>query len=138
MKKIGATIVVTLFAIFAIANIVHDFITNDPVHYFSEQPHQLLVVAAIAIGGGLIAFLFYSLSPHWQRRAKLITLGSAAGFVTLAGGYFFFWLVGLPHQYDWMFPRHWLYWVYTIPLSIITLAGLLWFEFYQVFKERVL
>ena len=78
----------TLFAIFAIADVIHDFITNDPVRYYSEQPHQLLLVAAITIVGGLLAFLFYRLSPHRQRRLKLITLGSAAGFVTVCGLYF--------------------------------------------------
>lgn len=78
MKKFPVVIAVALFAVFAIADLVHDFITNDPVQYFSEQPHQLLVVAAVAIVGGLVAFIFYRLSPHCQRRVKLITVGSAA------------------------------------------------------------
>src|SRR5437763_2253146 len=88
MKKLGVIIAVTLFAIFAIADLVHDFITSDPVHYFSQQPHQLLVVAAVAIVGGLVAFIFYRLSPHCQRRVKLLTVGSAASFVTVCGLYF--------------------------------------------------
>jgi len=80
MRKLGAIVLVTLVAILAIADIIHDFIANDPLHYFSEQPHQLLVVAAIAIVGGLITFFFYRLSPHWQWRGK----ADHAGF----GGFF--------------------------------------------------
>jgi hypothetical protein len=136
MKKLGAIIAVTLLAIFAIADIVHDFITNDPVHYFSEQPRQLLVVAAIAIGGGLVTFLFCSLSPHWQRRAILITLGSAAGLVTLAAGHFCYLLAGWPHQYDRMLPHHLLTLLCTITLGLIAFAGLLWFTFYQLLRRR--
>jgi len=85
MKRPGYIITVSLFAIFAIADIVHDFITNDPVSYFSQQPRQLLVVVAVAIVGGLVTFFLYRLSTHWQRRIKLIVLGFTAGFATFAG-----------------------------------------------------
>src|SRR5260370_1059562 len=87
MRKFGAIVLLTLFAVFAIADIVDDFIANDPVHYFSEQPHQLLVVAAIAVVGGLVVYFFYRLSPHWQRRVRLLALGSAASFLTVGGVY---------------------------------------------------
>ena len=130
MKKLGIIIAVTLFAILAVADIVHDFATNDPVHYFSEQPHQLLVVAAIAIIGGLIALFFYRLSPHWQRRVKLITLGLTATFVTMCGVYFGYQFARLP-----VFGGH------TLALALLcigTIAALLWFEFYQIFRSRVL
>jgi len=134
MNKLGFIIAVTLFAIFAVADIVHDFFANDSIHYFSEQPHQLLVVGAIALGGGLVVYLFYQLSLHWQRRVKLVTLGFTAAFVTLAGCCFSFFLAGLPHQFIWI-PNLLLL---TATLGIIAFAGLLWFEFYQVFQKRVL
>ena len=130
MKKLAVIIAVALFAIFAIADIVHDLAINDPVHYFSEQPHQLLVVAAIAITGGLVAFIFYRLSPHYRRRVKLITLGSAASFVTACGVYF-----------GYQFLRLSLCSGYTLALAFLcvgTVASLLWLEFYQNLRTRVL
>ena len=130
MKKLGVIIAVALFAVFAIADLVHDFITNDPLHYFWEQPHQLLAVAAIAIVGGVVAFVFYRLSPHCQRRVKLITLGSAAGFVTVCGVYF-----------TYQFLRLSVFSGYTPALAFLCIgmiAALLWFEFYQIFRSRVL
>ena len=130
MRKVGVIVVVTLFAIFSIADIVRDFIANDPVHYFSEQPSQLLVVAAIAIVGGLVVLFFYRLSPHWQRRVKLFTLGSAASFVTVCGVYF-----------GYEFARLSFFSGYTLTLAFLgigAIASLLWFEFYQIFRSRVL
>jgi hypothetical protein len=130
MKKVAFIIAVALFAVFAIADIVHDFATNDPVHYFAEQTHQLIVVAAVAIVGGLIAFVFYWLSPHCQRRVKLITVGSAASFVTVCGVYF-----------GYQFLRLSVFGGYTLGLAFLcigTIAGLLWFEFYQICGRRAL
>ena len=130
MRKLGATVLVTLVAILAIADIIHDFIANDPVHYFSEQPHQLLVVAAIAIVGSLITFFSYRLSPHWQWRVKLITLGSAASFLTMCGVYF-----------GYQFARLSVFRDHTFALALLcigTIAALLWFEFYQIVRSRVL
>jgi ABC-type multidrug transport system permease subunit len=109
---------------------------NDPVHYFSEQPHQLLVVAAIAIVGGLITLMFYRLSPHWRRRAKLITLGFTAGLFTYGGCCFSYLLAKFPYSLNWAMPHHLLYLLMAIALGMIVVAGLLWFEFYQAVKKR--
>jgi hypothetical protein len=130
MRKFGVIIAVALFAIFPVADLVHDFIANYPVHYFSEQPHQLLVVAAVATVGGLLALLFYRLSPHSQRRAKLITLGSAACFMTGCGLYF-----------GYQFVRLSIFGGYTLAVAFLcigTTTAFLWFEFYHVFRVKVL
>jgi fluoride ion exporter CrcB/FEX len=134
MKRPGYIITVSLFAILAIADIVHDCITNDPVSYFSQQPRQLLVVVALGIVGGLVTFFWYRLSTHWQRRVKLIALGFTAGFATFAGAYFSLLLAHLPDQFI-RFPSHLLL---AIALGIIAVAGLLWFEFYEVFRKHEL
>jgi hypothetical protein len=132
MKRFGTIIAVTLFAIFAIADLVHDFITNDPIHYFSEQPHQLLVVAAIAIIGGLVALIFYRLSPHWQRRVELLTLGLAASFLAAFTGYMlymsasFLSFIGIS-QYP-------AYFIYT-PVCLGVADALLWYFFYRVYRK---
>jgi drug/metabolite transporter (DMT)-like permease len=136
MKKLATIIPIALFVIFALVDIVHDCISNDPIHYFSEQPQQLLAVTAIAIGGGFITLIFYRLSPHWRRRAKLITLGFTAGVVTLGGFCFSFLLAGFPYSYQWAISRHLLYLLFTIALGMIAVAGLLWFEFYRIIEKR--
>ena len=123
-------VAVSLYAVFAIADIIYDFITNDTVHYFGEQPHRLLFVPAIGIGGGLVAFLFYRLSPHWRRGVKLFTLGSAASFMTL-GGIYFGYLAARPSVIGGDTLA-----LVLLPVGVI--ATLLWFEFYQIFRSRVL
>ena len=135
MKRLLGIIFVVAFTIFAIADIIHDFIASDGVHYFSAQPHRLLLVALIGIAGGLVAFSFSALSPHLQRRAKLVALASGGSFVMLAGGYFSYRVASLPGHIDSSLPWHmpWL-----LLLSIIAISGLLWFEFYQVFRSRVI
>ncbi len=123
-------VAVTLYAVFAIADILYNFIANDTVRYFGEQPHRFLFVAAIGIGGGLAAFLFYRLSPHWRRGVKLFTLGSAASFVTLGGICF-----------GCQFARLSVIGSDTLALVLLpvgVIAALLWFEFYQIFRSRVL
>ena len=80
LKKLGAAVAVTLFAIFAIWDTAHDFVANDTFCYFAHQPDRLLFVATIAIVGGFAALFFYWLSPRLQRRVKLLVLGLAAIF----------------------------------------------------------
>jgi hypothetical protein len=129
VKRFCLLIAVVVFAIFAITDVVHDIIVNDPVHYFAEQPHQLLVVALIAIVGGLLTLLFYRLSPHSQRRVKLFTLGLAASFVTVCGLYFVF-----------QFARLQAFSGYTLALALLcvgVVAALLWLEFYHLCRSRV-
>jgi len=130
MKRVSVIVAVTLYAVFAIADVIYNFIANDTAHYFGEQPHRLLFVAAIGIGGGLIAFLFYRLSPRLRRGVKLFTLGSAASLVTLCGIYF-----GCQAARPSVIGNDTLALV-LLPAGV--LAALLWFEFYQIFRNRVL
>jgi hypothetical protein len=90
-------IAVALFMIFVVADFVHDFIANDPIHYFAQQPGGLLWVAAIAIGGGLITLAFSRLSPRWQRWVKLLASVSAAVCLTALAGYFVYVFFGGRH-----------------------------------------
>jgi len=130
MKKSASIFLVVAFAIFAVADFVHDFFANDTAHYFAEQPHRLLLVAAIGIVGGLLTLGFYRLSPGLQRRVKLLTLGLEASFVTLACG----WLAY--RTADFYFAGG-----HTLILALLSIgavAALLWVEFYLVFRSRVL
>jgi H+/Cl- antiporter ClcA len=139
MKKFIARFIVIValgwFVVFAIQDTIHDFTANHIVRYFREQPLFLLLVVAIGIAGGAVAFAFFRLSPRLQRRFKLLALGLAGSLVTLAGGYFSFWLAGLSPQLDSAIGGNHTFWI-VLPCTI-AVAGLLWFEFYQVFKKRV-
>lgn len=135
MKKLGCTILVITIALLAIADIVHDFVVNDPVRYFSERPHQLFLVAVIGIAGGLIVFGFLALPPRLQRKIKLVLLGSGGSFITLVGGYFSFSIFqtsGVLAQFSSFF--RYLPWFLLLGTAI--LAGWLWFAFCQVLKSR--
>jgi hypothetical protein len=132
MKRSAGIILVVAFTILATADIVHEFIASDGVRYYSQQPHRLLLVALIGIIGGLVAFGFVALSPPVQRRAKLVALAAGGSFVLLAGGYLCYRVASLPALFDASLPWHmpWL-----LLLAIIFIVGLLWFEFYHVFRS---
>ena len=61
MKKCVSTFAVAVLTIFVVADLVPDlvqeFITNDPVHFFAENPGQLVWVALISSFGGLLLTL---------------------------------------------------------------------------------
>ena len=134
MKKFGVTILFVGFAIFAVLNTVRDFFTSDPIHYYSERPPRLVLVAAIAISGGFVAFGFYRLSPSWQRRVELLALGLAASFLAAFTGYMLYMSAGFLSfigiiQYP-------LYLVFT-PVCLGVADALLWYYFYRVYRKRV-
>ncbi len=133
MKRVIGIILGVASAIFIIADAIHEFIANDTIHYFSEQPRRLLLVGVIGIFGGLVTFGFSALSPRLQRKVKLVVLGSGAGFVTLAGGYLSFQVFNLPALIDQNLPRRipWL-----LALGTIACAAWLWLEFYKVLTRR--
>jgi hypothetical protein len=75
-----------MIAIFAVKDLVHDFVSNDTVGYYSAERHQLLYVAAIAIAVGLAVLGFTRLSPRAQRYVRVIACGSAAVTLTAIAG----------------------------------------------------
>ena len=133
MKRLVAIIFVVAFVIFCVADAIRGFVSSDGFHYFSDQPHRLLLVAVVGIVGGLALFGFSVLSQSLQRRAKLIALGSGGSLVILAGSYFAFRFFNLPPELHSTIPQHTLL---TILACCIFIAGLLWLEFYQVLRGR--
>jgi hypothetical protein len=134
MKKPGVIILLVAFAIFAVVDIIHDFRTNDPIQYFSQQPLRLLLVAAIAIAGGLAAFVFFRLSPSWQRRAKLLALGLAASFTATFTGYMLYILVRCCSFFG--VTNSPLYFIF-MPVYFGIIDAVLWYVFYRVYRKRV-
>jgi hypothetical protein len=134
MKRWGFTIAITLFAAFAIADVVHDFVAADPVHYFAEQPFQLLSVAAIAIAGGFMALAFDQLSSRKKHGLKLSALGLAIVFLALFASYFTFEIARTPPLLRTAVGMNGF-----IAVPICALVGILvlCLEFYQVWKKSL-
>jgi H+/Cl- antiporter ClcA len=76
MKRIVTTLLIAAFIVLAIVDAVHEFRSNETAKFYSSHPERLLYVLAIAVFGGVVAVLFYQLSPSGQRRAKLFALGN--------------------------------------------------------------
>ena len=100
MKRLLGIILVVAFAIFAVVDMIRGFFSSDGVHYFSEQPQRLLLIAVFGIVGGLVVFGFSVLSPRLQRVVKLAVLGLGGSFVLLAGSYLSFQVASLPAWID--------------------------------------
>jgi hypothetical protein len=132
MRKGIAICAAALLVILAVADLVNDFIANDPIRYFSEQPLRFVWVAGIATGGGLITFAYYRLSPRWQRGAKLITLGAAAICLTAYAGFWLYFFVYWSTQLGMATSPVFLM---ITPLGLGGVALLLWLEFYQALKK---
>lgn len=90
MKKWGIIAAVAAFGIFAVLDVMHDFVDSNPIGYFSRDPSRLLYVAGIAVAGGLLTLGYYKLSLRTQRRVRMLSLGMAACAATAAFGYFVF------------------------------------------------
>jgi hypothetical protein len=137
MRKWSVIAAVTAFAIFAVADLVHDFVANDPIGYFSAEPHRLLYVAAIAIAGGLAALGFYRLSPRAQRHVRVFSWGAAASTMTAAVGYAVFCFLSL---FSFMVESGGTIRILEVLLLLLLFSGIaayFWYEFRRVWKTGV-
>ena len=129
MKRIVTTLLIVLFIVWAVVDAVHEFRANETAKFYSSHPERLLFVLAIAVFGGVVAALFYRLSPSGQRRAKLLAIGAVAVFLTMFFAYWLFRLLPLSSVFGTgvlllLFPL----------LFVAALASGFWYEFFQVMK----
>jgi hypothetical protein len=112
---------------------IRDVTTSDPIGYFSRQPRQMLVVAAIAVATALMMAGFHKLPPLWRRRVYLLVLAMAASIMTVAIGWAGFLFFRLPHF--WEAP--------DIGMGLVALlfgaaiSTLLWIEFYNLYRKPI-
>src|SRR5437773_12106075 len=90
MKRIATVLLIAAFVVWAVFDAIREFRANDTAAFYSSHPERLLYVLAIAVFGGLVAIVFYRLSPGGQRRAKLCALGGVATVLTTFLGYMLF------------------------------------------------
>ena len=134
MRRLAVFCAFALFAIFAVGDFVNDFVANEPIRYFAVQPLRLLLVAAIAVIGGLICLVFYRLSPRWQHKVELFAIGSSAICLTVVAGSLLYEIAGLSLQLG-VLPG--IVFIKGIACSFGG-AALLWVVFYRVSKKRVI
>ena len=134
MRKLAVICGLALFAIFAVGDFVRDFIASEPIRYFAVQPLRWLLVAAIAVGGGLIWLIFSRLSPQLQRKVELCAIASAASCLTAIGVWLLYETVGLSLQLD-VLPG--LGFFEGVAWSFAG-AAWRWFVFYRASKRRVM
>jgi hypothetical protein len=137
MRKWSVIAAVTVFAIFAVADLVHDFVANDPIGYFSAEPHRLLYVAATAIAGGLAALEFNRLSPRVQRHASVFGWGAAASTMTAVVGYEGFRFLSL---FSFIVESAGTIRILEVLLLLLLLSGIaayFWHEFRRVWRTGV-
>ena len=130
MKRFAVMFLIVCFVIFALMDSIHDLATTNPISFFSEKPARLLLVAAIAISGGLIVFVFYRLPSRWQHRVTLIALASAAiGCTAFLCSLVYTWIQISRIAGTLVFPT-------SVMAGPLIAVGLLWFLFYRVLKKK--
>ena len=90
MKRWSVALVLFAVSVLAIVDMVHEFFSKDAIDYFSSGPKRLLLVAVVAIGGGILAALLDRLSHPTKRAGRLIAWGTAAAYATCFSGYSFY------------------------------------------------
>src|SRR5438128_4430283 len=95
MKRVASILLSAAFMAWAIVDEIREFRANRTAEFYSSHPQRLLYVLAIAVFVGVVAILFYRLSPGGQRRTKLFALGGVAVFLTTFLGYMLFRLLPL-------------------------------------------
>ncbi|MBI2928610.1 MAG: hypothetical protein HYY24_23320 [Verrucomicrobia bacterium] len=133
MKKWSVIVGVALIVVCGIADLVHEFAANDPVRYFAEQPQHLLYVAAIAVAGGLAAFVVDRLSRRAQRQVRLFAWGAAASVLTVFWCYMLYQTASLSSVIAASGNTSWLL---LALLLCAVIAAYLWFEFYSAWKTH--
>ena len=132
MRRLPLIIGLALIVALTVRESYDFFATNEGVRYFSSEPRRLLHVMLLGLAGGLVAFGISRLSPGSQRTLKLTVLGTFGTLLLGVLGLFAFHLT-------WAAPMvseagMW-GWIAAALASFAVLAGLVWFEFRQVWRR---
>jgi len=131
MKRIVTVLLIAAFIVWAIWDAMHEFRANEKAKFYSSRPEHFLYVLGIAVFGGVVAVVFYRLSPSGQRRAKLFALGGVAAFLTTVLAYWLFRLLPLSS----MLGASTGVLLLLLPLFFVgALASGFWYEFFHVLK----
>jgi hypothetical protein len=138
VKKLGIIAGVIAFAIFAVAELVHDFLAGDPVEYFRREPSRLLYVAAIAIAGGLLTLSFQKLPPRAKRLARNWGLGAAATVTTAGVGFFTYILFSLASMISKFGGSIWSAVAMCLPTILLwtAITAYCWFTCWRLWKKE--
>jgi hypothetical protein len=133
MRRIPLILGLVLIAALIIHDVYEFLVTNEGIHYFSSEPRRLLYVMLFGIAGGIVAFGISRFSPASQRKLKLTALGGF-GVLLVAALAFFEYLFHLLVETTPNDTRMW-GWIAAAFFSIAVVAGLVWLEFRQVWRQ---
>jgi ABC-type Fe3+-siderophore transport system permease subunit len=135
MRKIDIIPIIlgfTLLAVLTIMDAYNFLVTDDGVRYFVSEPTRLFYVVAIALVGGGLALAFSRLSPITRRKLTLLTLGC---FAACATGFAVFLVICLVSFSTTVAESGNRRWIIVALGSLIVVAMLIWFEFYQFWRR---
>jgi hypothetical protein len=140
IEKLTAVAAVSSILIWGALIEVKEFIENDPIGYFFSRPSRLLLVAAIAIGGGLIAYAFSRLPSRAKYLVEFSGWTLAASAMTIFCACFGFEATGLfgfisngpaaPNL------RSMQWNLFSALCFFCVSAGFLWFQVYRIWKKK--
>jgi hypothetical protein len=133
MKSWGVAFALFFVSVLVVVDMVHEFISNDAIDYFSSRPKRLLLVAAVAIGGGVLAEVLDRLSHRAKRAVRLAGWGAAATFVTCFSVYCVYESFAVSPMVSAAAGQ----WPFLLLLMFASFAAYLWFEFYRAWKNQI-
>lgn len=134
IRRAFSIVVVIAVLVGCVWDLVLEFRANDPVGFFARDPGQLLILAAVAVVGGLCVAWVSRVSPSVQRRLKLTFLGGFGAWVSVFTLFAGIELLRLRSSIDLGPPPALLSWMV---LGLVGISSLCWFEFWRVWRTPV-
>ena len=130
MKKLSLILGLVLVTGLMIHDAYEFVVTDQGLRYYLSEPKRLLYVLALALAGGMVAWVISRLSPQAQRGLKLSALGLFALALTTFLGLFVFYSIRLSDAIT----SSAIGWVVAALAMFGGLATVFWCEFWRVWK----
>lgn len=101
--------------------------------YFSKNLTDLIYVFAIAIAGGIAFWIYGKCSQNWQRRIRLILMGSIAIASSLTCAALLFTTIQFARD---LLSNKVMFYLAAFGLLNVAFTYIFWRQFYQMLKRR--
>ena len=124
---------IVIIALGVFAGIAHEFVINEPIKYFSEDPSRLIPVFGIAVVYALLLAGYDRLPSIAKRIIMLLSWGLAACCMTLL--FIYFAAISYSQLLETNSPDYLRMVIFGLVMIAIVTAYL-WYEFYHTFKTK--